>query len=68
MASLREYCEMLSTEQLKALLREECNGRGSLPMDTILMICDILSQRDTDLPGVRETLLNLCRSYLNEQL
>ncbi len=64
MASLQEYLEMLSTSQLKAVLREECEGRGDLPPDALLTICRILSDRDTQLPSPKETLLNLCRSYL----
>ena len=64
MASLREYCEMLSTTQLQALLREECEGRGNLPADTVLMICDILANRDETLPSVSETLRCLCRMYI----
>lgn len=64
MASLREYCEMMSTEQLQALLREEYNGRGSLPMQAILDICDILSERDPDKPTVEQLLHQLCVQYL----
>lgn len=64
MASLQEYCTMLSTSQLQALLREECEGRGSLPLEGILSICGILAQRDPKLPDVRQTLLQLCRTYL----
>lgn len=65
MASFREYAEKFSTSQLQALLREECAGRGALATETILDICDILSQRDPELPTVRELILNLCRCYLD---
>ena len=64
MASLQEYCEKLSTTQLQALLREECAGRGELPPEGILAICEILSRRCPELPTVRQTLLELCRAYL----
>lgn len=64
MASLYEYLGTFSTSQLQGLLRDECEGRGTLPMDTILLICEILAQRDPELPSIKETLLNLCRSYL----
>lgn len=64
MASLREYCDHLSSTQLQALLREEWEGRGALPAEAILAICEILSQRHPELPTVKQTLLNLCRAYL----
>lgn len=64
MASLREYCEKMSDTQLQALLREECEGRGSLPVMAVLDICDILTQRHPELPSVQDTLRNLCRAYL----
>ena len=65
MASLKEYCEKLSTSQLQALLREECEGRGALTEEGILEICEILARRCPDLPTVKQTLLGLCRAYLN---
>jgi len=64
MASMREYCEMLSTEQLQALLREEYNGRGSLTALAILDICNILSQRDSSKPDATQLLRQLCGQYL----
>lgn len=64
MASLKEYCENLSTSQLRSLLREECEGRGNLPVQAILDICEILSQREPDKPSVKEVLCQLCRAYL----
>ena len=63
MASVQEYLEMLSTSQLQAILREECEGRGNLPIESILMICDILSQRNSRLPAIRASLLDVCRKY-----
>ncbi len=64
MATVQEYLEMLSTSQLKALLREECEGKGSLPTDALLTICHILSQRDPALPTARQMLISLCHCYL----
>ena len=64
MATLQEYCETLSTSQLQALLQEECAGRGSMPTETILMVCDILSRRNPTLPSLRDTLIALCHAYL----
>ncbi len=65
MASAREYCEMMSTEQLRGLLREEYYGRGNLPSQMILEICDILSQREPDRPGAVQVLRQLCQQYLD---
>ncbi len=64
MASFREYAEKFSTAQLQALLREEIAGRGAMATESILDICEILSQRDPSLPTVRELLLHLCRGYI----
>lgn len=66
MASLREYCEELSTSQLRALVREECEGRGELPIETIMTICEILAARNPNLPSVKQSILNMCRIYLEE--
>ena len=64
MASIQEYCEMMSTSQLEALLLEECNNRGALPTDVILSICHILSQRNPALPCVEDSIRELCRKYI----
>ena len=64
MASVSEYLEMMSTEQLQALLREEYNGRGSLPLLAILDICQILSRRLPDTPSVDQLIRQLCEQYL----
>lgn len=67
MPSFREYCEKLSTEQLRALLREEYNGRGSLHIFTILDICEILSQRLPDVPTVDQLIHQICGQYLGKE-
>ena len=66
MASVKEYCKKLSTSQLQALLREECAGRGDLPIEVILMICEILAERNPAKPPVMDKIYELCRSYLDE--
>lgn len=66
MASVKEYCEKLSTSQLQALLREECAGRGNMTMDTILLICEILAKRNPAKPPVMDKIYELCRTYLDE--
>lgn len=64
MASLQEYCDLLSTSQLQAILQEECAGRGSLPAEAILTVCDALAKRDPALPSIHDALRTLCRTYL----
>ena len=60
-----EYCEMMSTEQLRALLREECLGQGSLPTQATLDICAILADRNPNKPDVNQMLWQLCEQYLS---
>lgn len=64
MATVQEYLRKLSTTQLQALLREECEGRGALTEMTILELCEVLVERNQNLPTVKQTLLELCRAYL----
>ncbi len=64
MHSLNEYLEKLSTTQLQALLREECEGRGSLPVEAVLSICEVLAERKPQYPAVEDVILRLCRIYL----
>ena len=64
MATFREYCDKLSTSQLEALLREEYLGKGSLPIEVILDICDTLSKRDPTKPSVDDLLRQMCKQYL----
>ena len=66
MASAQEYLEMMSTRQLQAILREERNGQGNLPLYAVLDICEILSQRIPDAPGIDQLIRQLCRHYLME--
>ena len=64
MASFREYCDKMSTSQLKALLQEEYSGKGSLPVEAILDICSILADRDPSKPSVEDLLRQMCKHYL----
>ena len=68
MATVREYCNKLSTSQLEALLREDCAGRGNLSMEAILIICDILVERNPSKTPVREKFLEFCKYYLNDEV
>ncbi len=64
MNSVKEYLQKLSTTQLQALLREECEGRGSLPVEAILSICEVMAERNAQYPAVKDIILQLCRCYL----
>lgn len=64
MSSMQDYLKIMSTHQLKAILREECEGRGELPVEAVLMICDLLAERDPALPPVSQILRQLCRCYV----
>lgn len=66
MESAQEYMEMMSTRQLQAILREECDGQGSLPLYAILDICEILSRRIPDSPSIDQLIRQLCCQYLTE--
>ena len=46
MASVRQYLEKKSTEELQAILRADCRGRFEIPLDTVLLICDIIRDRN----------------------
>ncbi len=64
MAAIQDYLQRLSTTQLQALLREECEGRGDLPMEAVLSICEVLSERNPKYPAAKDVILHLCRAYL----
>ena len=64
MASFREYCDKMSTSQLKALLQEEYSGNGRLPVSVILDICSSLADRDPTKPSVEDLLRQMCKHYL----
>lgn len=46
MATIREYLAKKSTEELQAILRADCLGRFEIPLDTVLLICDIIRDRN----------------------
>ncbi len=65
MAAIQEYLKKLSTTQLQALLREECAGRGALPIETMLCICEVLKERKPQYPAVKDVILQVCSAYLD---
>ncbi len=64
MATIQDYLRKLSTTQLQALLREECEGRGNLPLEAVLDICEVLAERKPQCPAVKDVILQLCSVYL----
>ena len=46
MASLQEYCRMLSTEQLESILQEYFNDSNAYPEAVVLTILEILTERN----------------------
>ena len=63
MASVQEYLENKSDEELRGILQGYCRGIHDIPTDTVLMICRILAQRDHELPDPQGLFLSLCRMY-----
>lgn len=63
MATVREYLEKKSDEELRQVLREYCTGEVDIHTGAVLEICDILSSRDPDLPDPYALFQSLCRMY-----
>ena len=45
MHSIESYLRRQSTEQLRQILQMKPGGRGGYPLDTILLVCQILEER-----------------------
>ena len=63
MASVQEYLECKSDEELRIMLRTYIRGPQNYPADTVLYICKVLAQRDPELPDPDALFLSLCRMY-----
>ena len=48
-----------------SMLREELEGRGNLPVEIILQICQVLAKRDAGFPSYRDSVLQMCKNYLD---
>ncbi len=46
MSTLRECFEILSDEQLREIIRQDLDNEVDYPVDTILLICEILAHRN----------------------
>lgn len=58
--------EAMATEQLRELLRRDCDGEITLDTDTILTICGILVRRGPRRRTAEEAWESFCRHYLPE--
>ena len=63
MASVQEYLESKSDEELRVILRSYIMGTQDFPADVVLHICKVLAQRDETLPDPDALFLSLCRMY-----
>ena len=63
MATVQEYLERKTDEELRGMIRSYCLGVSDLPVDTVLVICKILALRDPQLPDPYSLFLSLCRMY-----
>lgn len=65
MSSIQQYFEKKSTEELQGILQGHCIGTIDLPIDTILLICRIIAERDPLKPNVKEEFNRFCEHYLS---
>lgn len=66
MASLQQYLEKMSDEELRGILRSYCNGTVDIALDGAFMICVILARRNPQLPNPKALFRSLCREYCKE--
>lgn len=66
MASQREYLGKMHSDQLRELLRANDSGQLDLPVDTVLLICQILQEREPSKMTVREAFRYFVGYYLND--
>lgn len=63
MASIQEYLERRSDDELRGMLHAYCLGVNDLTADVVLAICNTLALRDPELPNPHDLFLSLCRMY-----
>lgn len=66
MASVQEYYEKLSTEQLELLLCADIEGKKKLDTETILQICSILAKRKPHKTDAREAFRRFIAYYMDK--
>ena len=62
MASLQDYFSTLSTEELSYLLYREASGHLDISPETIIVICDILAQRQPPIMSAKESWQNFAKN------
>ena len=66
MASIREYLENKEAEELQGILRADCRGRFEIPLDTVLLICDIIRERNPWKPDPWQAYGEFLENYLTD--
>ena len=66
MASLREYLMKKDTEELRGILFADCRGRFEIPLDTVLLICDIIRDRKPWKPDPWDAYSEFLEIYLTD--
>lgn len=67
MASMREYLEKMTTGQISFLLEQELRGRGQYGMDTLYLICTVLSERNPGHGSPRDVFLRFCEAFADKK-
>ena len=69
MHSLRSYLERRTTEELQGVLHADTFARRDhLPVETVLMICEILVKRESPKADARAAYRLFLEHYLPEEL
>ena len=63
MASLQEYLERRTSDELQGTLWSYSMGMTDIPADTVLRICAVLAKREPDLPDPYMLFRKLCGEY-----
>lgn len=59
--------EQLSTSDLQKILKDDCDGRGTLTVEETIAICEILVQRDgKDRKSAREAWAHFLKYYMDD--
>lgn len=59
--------EQLSTSELQRLLKDDCDGRGTLTVEETLAICEILVRQDQKVrQSARKVWANFLKYYMDD--
>ena len=64
MHSIQSYLERRSTEELQGMLCSYCEGYADFGVETAMMICRMIAERDPKYIDPQEEFLHLYRMYL----